>query len=142
MNNKTKNEILITPYVFYFIYAITGIIILLIFKNNYKEFGITYTVILINTIYILSYTFWIYLAYSLGHHIFAWLITIFPVFTLILTLCIVKFNIKNDKETVVLKGPEIIVDKNNYISVALNTYLHRKTAFDAWIIIIDHFFTQ
>lgn len=139
MNNSNKlQNALLTPYTFYFIYGITGIVLLFILKDSLAEYGINYTVIVMNTIYILFYTSLVYLVYSLGHNIFAWFIAIYPVITLIITLLVVIFNIKNGKETVILKGPEIIVNKNK-VSQTLSTYLHSKTAFDAWLRIIAVF---
>jgi uncharacterized membrane protein YhfC len=75
----------------------------------------------------------------LGHPIFAWFIAVYPVITLCITLAIVIFNIKNGKETVVLQGPEILVTNKNKTAQTLSTYLHSKTAFDAWLRIIAVF---
>ena len=136
-SNKIQNKLL-TPYTFYFVYGITGIILLFILKNDLSQYNVTYPVIIMNTIYILFYTYLVYLVYSLGHNIFAWFIAVYPFITLIITLLVVIFNIKNGKETVILRGPEIIVNKNK-VSQTLSTYLHSKTAFDAWLRIIAVF---
>ena len=136
-SNKIQNKLL-TPYTFYFVYGITGIILLFILKNDLSQYNVTYPVIIMNTIYILFYTYLVYLVYSLGHNIFAWFIAVYPFITLLITLLVVIFNIKNGKETVILRGPEIIVNKNK-VSQTLSTYLHSKTAFDAWLRIIAVF---
>lgn len=134
--NKSTNYFF-TPYVYYFIYAITGLILMFIFKNDLKQYNVTYAVLFINSTYIIFYTYLVYLSYSLGHHLFAWFIAVFPSIALIITLTTVFLNIKNGKETVILDGPEIIV--NNKTSQTLSTFLHSKTAFDAWLRIIAEF---
>jgi len=134
-----KEKQFITPYLVYFIYAISGLILLFIFKNRLSNYGVTYSVLTINLIYILFYTYLVYMIYLIGHTYFAWFIALFPMSTVLITLGVVIFNIKDGKETVILDGPEIVVKNNNKIAETLSTYLHSKTAFDAWLRIIAVF---